>query len=96
MLQANSECKPSKLLLSGVFVLYLTSCCDNAGAISARVRMLQKVYMRLVQLWMSNCLNVHISWQAIKTVRTNQSLAKVHHSQRSGSKFMNPKVYAIV
>lgn len=41
MLQANTECKPSKLLLSGVFVLSLTSCCDNAGAISARVRMLQ-------------------------------------------------------
>lgn len=41
MLQTNTECKPSKLLLSGVFVLYLQVCCDDAGAISARVSMLQ-------------------------------------------------------
>lgn len=71
MLQANTECKPSKLLLPGVFVLYLTSCCDNAGAISARAAHASELYMRPVQFWMRNYLNIHISWRAIKTVCEN-------------------------
>lgn len=97
LLQANTECKPSKLLLSGVFVLYLTSCCDNAGAISARVSMLQNcTWGRYNFGWVTAWTYISRGGLLRQCLRTNQSLADVHQPQRTGSKFMKPKVYVTV